>query len=289
MRWVVPIRYLLSTVHTIRYLKQRRPNRLIVTNPPLILCLVAFAYASRKRIPMVLDSHPGGFGAQGDRVSGRLQAIHRWLARRVVATMVTDVHWMDVLATWGARGLIVHEAPPSWNVKPASPIDGRPRVLFVGTFGGDEPIEVVFDAARQCREIDVLVTGDPRRCPPQLRANLPPNVRLTGFLQQEEFAAAVEAADVILTLSTEPTSVMRAAYEAVYACRPLVLSDWPGLRRLFPTAVAVANNADDLARGLRRAVQHRDELLALSSAAKVEQLHRWEAQLDELRSALNLT
>ena|GEM_PF-580119 len=285
-RWLVPLRYALSAVRTVRYLARTRPTGLIVTNPPLLPGLLGYWWAKRHGVPIVLDTHPGGFGAQGDRVSERLQAPHRWLASRVDASMVTDEHWVALLESWGGRGIIVHEAPPTWTVEPAGPITGRPRILFVGTFGGDEPIDVLFAAARLVPALDLHVTGDPRRCPAALRDDVPENVTLTGFLQQDAFSAAVEDADVIVTLSTEPTSVMRAAYEAIYAGRPLVLSDWPGLRRLFPSAVRVANEPAALAQGLERAVAERDQLLAASEEARAAQLERWSSQLATLRSVL---
>ena len=287
-RPLVPLRYAVSAFATARYLMRRKPRAVIVTNPPLLAGYVAWAYATLARVPLVLDSHPGAFGAQGDRVSGRLQSAHRWLARRVTATMVTDPDWVEHLAAWGADGLVLHEAPPLWSVTPAQAPAARPVVLFVGTFGGDEPVDAFLDAARLCPELDIRVTGDPRRAAPGLLDDLAPNVTLTGFLGPDDYADAVEEADVLVTLSTEPTSVMRAAYEAVYAGRPLVLSDWPGLKELFPYAVPVANNPLDLARGLRESVRGHAELRRQAPAARRLQDDRWLEQLDTLRAHLEL-
>jgi exopolysaccharide biosynthesis WecB/TagA/CpsF family protein len=159
----------------------------------------------------------------------------------------------------------------------------RPVVLFVGTFGGDEPIDV-FDAARSCPELDVWVTGDPRHCPPELLQRVLENVRLTGFLAMPEYVSAMQDADLVLTLSTEPTSVMRAAYEAVYVGRLLALSDWPGLRTLFPYAVPVPNTSEGIARGLRYAVTEHERLRAATEPARdlQQQQRRWDEQLRAL-------
>ncbi len=287
-RWLVPLRYLFSAIVTARYLWTRRPRAVIATNPPLLPGYLAWLYATIARVPVVLDTHPGGFGAQGDRVSERLQGPHRWLARRVDASMVTDSHWVDRLAEWGADGLVVHEAPPLWSVGPAGVPGERPVVLFVGTFGGDEPVDVIFDAARHCPELDILVTGDLRRCPPGLLADLAPNVTLTGFLGPADYVRAIDEADVVITLSTEPTSVMRAAYEAVYAGRPLVLSDWPGLKELFPYAIPVANEPGEVARGLRAAVADHAALRVSTESALGLQQRRWHEQKEALGGKLGL-
>ncbi len=287
-RWLVPLRYLVSALATTRYLWRRRPRALIVTNPPLLAGFVVWAYAALARVPVVLDSHPGAFGAQGDRVSSRLQPAHRWLAGRVTATMVTDPYWVDILAAWGADGLVVHEAPPLWSISPPRAPSERPVVLFVGTFGGDEPVDAILGAARNCPELDIWVTGDRRRAAPGSLDNLAPNVTLVGFLGPDDYARAVDEADVVVTLSTEPTSVMRAAYEAVYAGRALVVSDWPGLKELFPYAVPVANDPVAVARGLRVAVEDHAALRRDIPAARRLQEARWKEQLDALRSRLGL-
>jgi len=287
-RSLVPLRYLLSAGSTVAYLVRRQPKAIVATNPPLFPGFIARAYGVLSGAPVVLDTHPGGFGAQGDRVSGKLQWFHRWLARRVTASMVTDEHWVRTLEGWAARGLVVHEAPPLWQVPPAGELHARPRVLFVGTFGGDEPVDAVFGAAARCPDMDVRVTGDVRRCPPELLEDLAPNITLTGFLPEPDYAAAIAWADVVLTLSTERTSVMRAAYEAVYAGRVLVLSDWPNLKVLFPHAVAVANTAEGVARGLRQAVADHARLRSMASAARDAQMARWESQREELAFLLGI-
>ena len=91
-----------------------------------------------------------------------------------------------------------------------------------------------------------------------------------------------------MTLTTEPSSVMRAAYEAVYAGRPLIVTDWPVGRAVFPFAVHVPNNASGIAAGVGDAVARQAELQQVAVTARAMQLDRWEAQLDELRAMLAL-
>ena len=54
---------------------------------------------------------------------------------------------------------------------------------------------------------------------------------------------------------------MRAAYEAVYAGRPLIISDSPERRDLFPHAIHVTNDAASIEQGLRLAVENRPSWL----------------------------
>ena len=159
-------------------------------------------------------------------------------------------------------------------------------MLCVGRFAPDEPVREVLDAAALVPEIDVALTGDPSLCPPELRDHAPAHVRFLGFLDAAHYRQAVIDADAVLTLTTEPGSVMRAAYEAVYARRPLVVSDWPVGRALFPAAVHVVHTPDALAEGLRRLVAEYPSLRASAESARRAQLERWNAQLAELTARL---
>jgi hypothetical protein len=137
---------------------------------------------------------------------------------------------------------------------------------------------MVIEAARLVPECDFLVTGDVAECPPAVRAAAPDNVNFVGFLDPVGYRGAVEEANMVLTLTTEPLSVMRAAYEAVYAERPVILSDWPINRELFADAVHVCHRPEDLAAGVREVCAGYDHALARTGRARDRQMTRWEAQ-----------
>jgi hypothetical protein len=286
-RRLIPLRYLVDAFRTAWYLGRRRPQAVIATNPPLFPALIAYAYSKVARIPFLLDSHTASFGLAGDELSRRMLPVHSWLAPRAAATIVTGDELGAVARSWGARPAIVHEPPPAWEVGPAGPLGPRPRVLFAGMMAGDEPLEEVIEAARLVPELDVRVTGDLRKRPPGLMEGAPPNVEFVGLLPTPEFAKAVGGADVILSLSTERVSVMRTAYEAVYAARPLVIPDRPMLRELFPYAVHVDLSPGGIAAGLRSAAARHDELVRAAPEARALQERRWRDQLALLRSYVN--
>jgi len=279
-RPLVPIRYLLSATRTIAYLVRRRPGGVIVTNPPIFPGLIGLAYASVTGAALVLDSHPSAFGAAP--LASRLIGVHAWLSRRAVTTLVTVEELAGVVRGWGGSADIVHEAPPPWSVRPLSHLEGRPRVLYIGRFSGDEPTQEVIDAARALPEVDVCITGDLRKCPPGARATAPPNVIFTGFLRGEQYRRALEDADIVLVLTRHEQAVNRAAYEGVYAGRPLIVSARTAMIRLFPYAIAVGDDAASIAEGIRGAVDRHAELVAAAPSALALQSERWRRQLAHL-------
>ncbi len=273
----VLVRWVLSALRTLAALLSRRPDVVVVTNPPIFAPLVAFACAKVRGARVIMDSHPGGFGAQGDRVAARVQFLHRWLAARVDAVLVTEDSWSEVVRGWGGRPLVVHEAPAGWHQAPTARHE-RLQALVVGRFGPDEPLEAVFAAARAAPQCDFLLTGDPATCPERLRRSAGANVRFVGYLDAERYQKAVVESDVVVTLTTEPTSVMRAAYEAVYAGRPLVVSDWPVARRLFGHAHFAINDGPSLAGALLALDADYATAAAATTEARRAQLARWSAQ-----------
>ena len=260
---------------------------MVVTHPPIFPALIGYAYSRLAGVPFVLDSHVMAFGLAGDRLSERMLPVHARLAASAAATLVTGAELAGIVRGWGGRPLVVHEPPVTWSVRPPTPLDGRPRVLFTGVFARDEPVAEVLAAAREVPETDLQLTGDPRLCPPELRATAPPNVEFLGFLPGDAFGRAIEDADAVLTLSTERVSVMRTAYEAVYAGRPLIVSDRPELRELFPYAVFVDMTPAGIAAGLREAVARHDELIRSAGEARALQDRRWAEQLEALRAIVS--
>jgi glycosyltransferase involved in cell wall biosynthesis len=287
-RAAIPVRYALDAIRTIAYLVVARPRATIVINPPIFPALIALAYGRATGAPLVLDSHPSAFGLAGDSVSRRLLPVHAWVARRAKTTLVSAPALAEVVRSWGARADVLHEAPPAWRVSAARPPGERATVLFAGVFAGDEPVDQVVEAARAVPSIDVVITGDLRKCPEDLVAGAPSNVRFVGFLDPGEYVRALEESDAVLSLSTEPASVMRTAHEAVWAGRPLVVTGWPDLRRLFPDAVHVSNDAGAIADGLREVMRRHSELVTAAPVQRRAQEARWEEQLSTLRSQLGV-
>ncbi len=281
---LVPLRYVLSAIRTWAYLLLRRPRAIIVTNPPIFPGLIAFAYCKIARAPFLLDSHPSAFGSAP--MFKRLRPIHVWLVRHAATTLVTVGELTDIVTAWGGRAEIVHEAPPQHLAAPASPLTGRPRVLYIGRFAGDEPTGEVLEAARLVPEVDVLVTGDERKCSTALRASAPPNVTFTGYLHGGDYDRALEQADVIIVLTGHPQAVNRGAYEAVYAGRPVIISDLPAMTPLFPYAIYVSNDGASIADGIRSAIDRHSELLAMAPLASSLQEQRWQQQLEDLRQLM---
>ena len=255
-----------------------------MTNPPIIPVLIAVAFGRLTGSVVVIDDHPGAFGAQGYRIGELMLPIHRRLAPMARLCLVTDQTWVTQVEEWGGRGLVLHEAPGDWKPSSHRVLPARPHVLFVCTFAPDEPVTEVVEAAAALPDIDFSITGDLAKSP---HIETTPNVSFVGFLDRTSYRDAVDSADVIVALTTEPTSAMRAAFEAVWAEKVLVVNDWPLLKGLFPNAVHVDNSAGSIASGVSRSVHQFESLQQLAPASRLLQLDRWDSQIASLRAAIS--
>jgi hypothetical protein len=281
---LIPLRYAASALRTAAYLLRRRPRAVIVSNPPVFPAAIAWLYCRLASAPLILDSHPSAFGFYETKKLVKVtMPLHRFLIRQAEASIVTVEALTEMVRAEGGRAEIVHEAPPLWKATPAPPLGARASLLFVGIFADDEPVELVAAAARRLPDVDFRMTGDLRKCPPTILEDQPPNLELLGFLGPDAYRDAVDASNAIITLTTRPEAVNRAANEAVFAKRPLIISDWPAMRSFFPHAVAVENSTDGLAAGVERAVAEYDKLVAAAEEAVREQQGRWDEQLAVLR------
>jgi glycosyltransferase involved in cell wall biosynthesis len=277
-RWVAPIRYVVDAFRTVRYLSSRRPHSVIATNPPAFPGLIAMGYGRLTAAPILLDSHPAAFG-QKESLSGRLLLpLHRWMVSRVAGNVLPSDELADLVRSWGGRAGVFHEAPPEWQIA-GHERGARTRVLLVGVLAPDEPVEDALEAARILPDVEFFVTGDTRRLRAKLVQHAPDNVEFLGFLRGEAFRRQLEEADIVLTLSTDDTAAMRAAYEAVYAERPLVVSASEERRRLFPYAIHVQNDPVSIAEGVRQASERLGELYGLAPEALKLQRARLDEQL----------
>ena len=83
---------------------------------------------------------------------------------------------------------------------------------------------------------------------------MPSNARFTGWLSDEEYAALLGAANMVVTLTTHDHTMQRGGYEAMAAEKPLITSDWPLLRKTFSRGTLhVDNTAEGIAAAIRRA------------------------------------
>lgn len=280
-----PVRYLRAAQSTLRELSARNPSAIIVVAPPVFAPLVAWAWSRRKRCPLIIDFHTAAFHS---RRWGWALPLTRFLALRSQAVSLHTAAMRDEAGHWGAKAFLLPDDLPDAALAEAVPRRGdRRRVVVAGALDDQEPVAETLLAAEALPDVEFLVTGAPTRLPSGMAERAPANVTFTGWLQYPRFLGELAAADLVVAFSLDSGIMNRVAFEAIALGRPLVLTDWPGLRERFgDSALYCAPKARAMAETIRSALLVAPGMAVRAVAARTRLCRQREIGLDILRRQL---
>jgi glycosyltransferase involved in cell wall biosynthesis len=249
-----PLKYVAQAQDTWRLLMRDRPDVVLIQCPPIFAGLTVMRYAQRTGAHYVVDAHTGAFLSPKWRWSLPLLRV---VARSALTTLVTNDHLKSVVEGWGARADILAYTPGSYPASEPYLFTGDEQqfhVVVVSTFEIDEPLDAVFQAARQLQGVSFYITGNPQHAPAGRLAQMPENCHLTGYLPYTQYVGLLRSCDVVMDLTTRDHTLLMGAFEAVSLGMPLIVSDWPILRSYFGKgALCIPNTAQGICEGVLRA------------------------------------
>lgn len=279
--------YARLALQTWRELRLRRPQELWLQLPQVPLLWVALLYRWLTPTPvrLVADCHNAMFRPPWSRLPLGLSLL--------AACDLVVVHNDDVARQARAMGVpgrllrVLEDVPPRREAGQAAPpvpaqLAGRPRpwVLFPGSYGADEPVAEVLQAARLLRgQGVVVVTGrvsNARRNGHDIES-VPDEVVLTDYLPLADFEALLVHCDVVLALTRFDGIQLSVCNEALGFGRAMVMSDTPLLQRLFGSAAVAVDSSDPaaLCRGIDAAAARRAQLEAAAATLATGRRDAW--------------
>lgn len=269
----LPRKYITQATLTLRDLWRQRPAVVMCMSPSPLTALPVWIHGRLTGHTFVIDAHTGAFlGPPWERWG----AIQRFFCRRAALTLVTNEALARRVEACGGRSMLVPDVPTELQAV-AAPRGPELTAVFVASFGYDEPIDVVVEAARLCPQATVVITGRPRGDGARAIATAPDNVRSVGFVERDRYLGLLASADVVIALTTRDHTMQRAAYEAAYLGTPVIVSDWPVLRDNFDSgALYTSNDPQALAACLRHADRDREALRQGAQELRKRKLARWE-------------
>jgi glycosyltransferase involved in cell wall biosynthesis len=243
------LKYLGQTVATLGLLLGERPDVVFVMAPPVFAVLPVYIYSLLARVPFVIDAHTAAFLHPR---WAHLQWLQRFLCQRAATTIVTNEHLAQLVRSCGANATIVRDVPVKFVAGEDFTVDGVFNVGVVCSFNDDEPVEEVFRAAGELKDVHFYVTGNPKYLKLSLKSRIPDNVQLTGFIPEAAYGSLLARVDAVITLTTRNHTMLRGAYESVYQGTPVIVSDWPLLREAFDAgAIHIDNSSQQLVAAIR--------------------------------------
>lgn len=282
-------RYLALVTRTVRLLLRERPNCLLVQNPSIVLTLLALALRPLLRYKLVVDAHNEAV-QPFIHSTWPVPQLSRLLLRGADLTIVTNARLARFVEQVGGRAFVLPDRLP--DVPAAQTrvrrLEGELQIMVISTYAPDEPLPEILDAAAQLGAgYRFHVTGNDRKLAPELRAQVPPNVRLTGFLPEHDYWVLMDECHVVLDLTRMPDCLVCGAYEALAFGRPMILSDDAAGRELFgDSAVFAEATPESIAAALRESRQRLEQLNTLIEPARDAFRSRWSALAQSLRGQL---
>lgn len=242
------IRYIHLSILTFSLIKKTSANVVVVQNPSIILALIANVFCRLYRKQLAVDAHNGGLFP----IDGKYWALNK-LAQLIVKvtplTIVSNMELQKYVEGEGGQAIVVPDPLP--DIVPITKHTNQQpyKAVFVCTWASDEPyLEVIEAAKRLPDDITLYITGNHKgKVSIPKQAN--PNIVLTGYISDEEYASLLSCADVTIDLTTRDNCLVCGAYESVALEKPMILSDKLALKSYFNKgALYTENNAEDIAK-----------------------------------------
>ena len=206
------------------------------------------------------------------------------MLRTANCVVVTNEPLARTVAQAGGSAFVLPDPLPSFPPQPPRERSSTFRVAVIATHAADEPMAEVIGAARVVGpEFAFSVTGDPAKLSEPLLKSLPPNVKLTGFLEEGHYWRLLSASDSVLDLTRMDNCLVCGAYEAIAVGVPAVLSNNAASVATFADFAEFTENATgQIAAALERVRARREELDRAIPPARRRFEERWTAQAQQL-------
>jgi hypothetical protein len=290
--WQTPWRYLVQGWKTWQVLQREQPDLVLVQSPPFLAPLFVALWcklwsrnkSTGRRVPYIIDCHPGTF--HDVEWKWGLPVLYL-LARGAEVTLLCNEPSQEIVAGWRVPNIFLPDGLPDFtDVQATSSIGsvGTARVAFICTYATAEPVAEIFAAARLSPEVTYYITGDIQRAQPDLLAERPDNVVLTGFLRGGEYVSLLKNVHGIAILTKQSKDLSCGAYEALALGKPALISDWPGSRRIFQHGFVYCENTPvGIAQGVQQMLTEQAVLIREADKGRNEYTQMREPRLTMVR------
>jgi glycosyltransferase involved in cell wall biosynthesis len=283
---LAPVKYPLMWLKTWALMLKQRPSSIFVINTPVFAPLCIYTYCLVARIPYVMNIH--GHSFTGRRWGWSLP-LQRFLARKALINLVDFTDYKRLFESWGAKVMILEDPPLDIHIQNPEQTTNTDQfnVTVISTFAGDEPLDLVVEAVRQLPGVHCYILGDTTLADPKLLGNAPENVVFPGYLKGDTYWNQLNSSQAIMTLTSNPDSLVAGGIEGMNLGKPLILSRQPVLVDYFTKgAVFVDHSTDSIAEGIRQAQKGKQTLGQQSAELAVEKRERWGRTFQELMKLL---
>jgi glycosyltransferase involved in cell wall biosynthesis len=254
-----------SILKTVSVILNERPEIVAAQNPSILLALLAIMLKWFCGYKILIDAHNRGiYPLEGQSLP--LMRISRWIQKNADLTLVTNEPLKAMVENSGGRAYVLPDKIPDLPSVGRLHLAGSINVAYICTFSVDEPYTEVLKAAGMLPlDICIYVTGNYEGAIDI--ASVSQNVRLLGFIPEQEYWSLISSVDIIMDLTVREECLVCGAYEGIALSKPLILSDTETTKSYFNKGcIYVRPIAASIAGGITQAIANYN---ALSSDIEV--------------------
>ena len=234
---------LLFKTHVILF--KLRPNIVIIQTPSIILAVFCSVMKYYYNFKLIADLHNAAIIPESVWLK-KIHFLYKYAHKKADVNIVTNSNLKEKIETNGNKAIVLPDILPFFaqnNIRPAIVNFTSNYFVSICTFGIDEPFDEIIKAARLLNtNITLIITGNPGKCPVEIKNNLPVNVKLSGYLKESDYVSLLYFSTGIIDLTKRENCLLCGAYEAVSLEKPLILTDTMALKKYFSDGVVFCSN-----------------------------------------------
>jgi trehalose-6-phosphate synthase len=161
------------------------------------------------------------------------------------------------------------------------------NLACICTFCEDEPYQEIIQAATlTTNDVAIYFTG---KYEGKIdTTNIPLNVKLLGFLSEDEYWSLLASSDIIIDLTLRENCLVCGAYEGVAMAKPLLLSDTAALKSYFTQGCIYvkATQKNSIAQGIDIAIKNHGKLKEEITELKIKLGQDWGEKISTLKTII---
>ncbi|MFA4834035.1 MAG: glycosyltransferase [Patescibacteria group bacterium] len=292
------IRYIAQSIKTLFILLARKPEAVIVQNPPIFCALTCYFYCTIAGAKLAIDSHTAAFL---DRKWIFFHWLFKFIAKKADLNTCHNFKNLSVLKEWGIEPAMViqfynpvykeEELKPELKDEKISELLKKSRlpIMMVNRFACDDDWLTVLAAAALLPETTFFITGNlPASLKETLKRNMPRNVCLTGYLPHKEFMKLMWRCRIILAFTLRKDTVLWSIREIMALGKPFITTDSEVLRHYF-SEVALFTKSDprELKEKIHLALKNENQIKDKIKIFLEKDRGRWGKEISDANKILN--
>lgn len=283
-RW---LKYPELAYKTFSLIRKNKVKTLFVQNPSIVLSFLAVLLKPIFGLTLVVDAHNAGIYPLEGR-SILLNSIAKFIAKKADYVLVSNTYLAKIVIGWNGNPIVISDPIPDLEIPSfLNSNETKPYIFFVCTWADDEPFQEVLEAAKHV-DIDIYFTGNYKKIYKDGIPNAPENVKLLGFVSEEDYVNYFHQSLAAMDLTTRENCLVCGAYEALALNKPMILSESRVNRELFSRGfLYTPNTVEGISKSISTILHKHKELESQITELKEIYLKHHLAVITELKEKLS--